>query len=106
MSGYLWFLYHNREVSYRAALNVTISRRQNKLYQTRGFDLGAWERLIDEANLLRKEIKGIANEYDVDWNEKEDEEDDKVAQILEQERMKRRRAGKSDISDGKEDADH
>lgn len=65
MCGYLWFLYHNREVSYRSALNITVSRRQNTLYEKKGFDLQKWESLIDEANALRKEIKGVANEYDV-----------------------------------------
>jgi hypothetical protein len=65
MCGYLWFLYHNREVSYRSALNITVSRRQNTLYEKKGFDLQKWETLIDEANALRREIKGVANEYDV-----------------------------------------
>jgi hypothetical protein len=78
MLGYLWFLYHNREVSYRAALNLTVSRRQNTLYATRGFDVRKWEALIEEANTLRKEIKNVANEYDVEWDEKEDEGSEEV----------------------------
>ena len=65
MCGYLWFLYHNREVSYKSALNLTISRRQTKLYQAKGFDLQRWEHLIEEGNALRKEIKAVAGEYDV-----------------------------------------
>lgn len=65
MCGYLWFLYHNREVSYKSALNLTISRRQTKLYQAKGFDLRRWEHLIEEGNALRKEIKAVASEYDV-----------------------------------------
>lgn len=65
MCGYLWFLYHNREVSYKSALNLTISRRQTKLYQAKGFDLQRWEHLIEEGNALRKEIKAVASEYDV-----------------------------------------
>lgn len=95
MGGYLWFLYNNREVSYRAALKVTVSRRQNKLYQVHGFDITEWEALIDEANTLRKEIRAIANEYDVDWNEKEDE-DEKVVEVLEKEGAKREQRKKGD----------
>ncbi len=82
--GYLWFLYHNREVSYRSALNLTISRRQTKLYQAKGFDIQRWQALIDEGNALRKEIKAIAQEYDVDWDETADEQDEKVTDALKQ----------------------
>lgn len=67
IGGYMWFLYHNREVSYRSALNLTISRRQSRLYEQRGFDLPRWEGLVEEANALRKEIKAVASEYDVEW---------------------------------------
>jgi len=80
--GYLWFLYHNREVSYRSALNLTISRKQAKLYQEKGFDVQKWDSLIEEANAYRKEIKQIAGEYDVDWDEKADEKDDKVIEAM------------------------
>ena len=67
IGGYMWFLYHNREVSYRSALNITISRRQSKLYELKGFDLPKWEGLVEEGNALRKEIKAVASEYDVQW---------------------------------------
>ena len=67
IGGYMWFLYHNREVSYRSALNLTISKRQGKLYEQRGFDLPKWESLVEEGNALRKEIKAVASEYDVSW---------------------------------------
>lgn len=80
--GYLWFLYHNREVSYRSALNLTISRRQTKLYQQKGFEIQRWDNLIDEANGYRKEIKQIASEYDVDWDETQDEKDEKVTEAM------------------------
>ncbi len=80
--GYLWFLYHNREVSYRSALNLTISRRQTILYQSKGFDLHRWESLIEEANSYRKEIKQTAGEYDVDWDETADEKDDRVTEAM------------------------
>ncbi|KAM3078227.1 hypothetical protein ACMFMG_002474 [Clarireedia jacksonii] len=99
MMGYLWFLYHNREVSYRAALNLTVSRRQNKLYQARGFDLQKWEALIEEANALRKEIKNISDEYDVEWDEKKDEGSEEVHNALKRERRKRKEKEKEDEDD-------
>lgn len=94
--GYLWFLYHNREVSYRAALNLTVSKRQNTLYQAKGFDLQKWDALIEEANALRKEIKGIADEYDVEWDEKADEGSEEVHDALKAERKKTKRKEKED----------
>jgi division protein CdvB (Snf7/Vps24/ESCRT-III family) len=102
MLGYLWFLYHNREVSYRSALNLTVSRRQNTLYQARGFSLQKWEALIEEANALRKEVKNIADEYDVEWDEREDEMSDVVHEALKKER--RRKKGAEDEDD--DDDDH
>jgi hypothetical protein len=88
MIGYLWFLYHNREVSYRSALNLTVSRRQNSLYQARGFDLQKWESMIEEANALRKEIKQVADEYNVEWDERADEGSEEVHDALKEERDK------------------
>lgn len=99
--GYLWFLYHNREVSYRAALNLTVSRRQSALYQAKGFDLQKWESLIEEANALRKEVKIIADEYDVEWDEKADEGSEEVHDALKAERKKTKRKKKED--EGEED---
>ena len=100
ITGYGWFLYHNREVSYRSALNLTISRRQTKLYQVKGFDLHRWETLIEEGNALRKEIKAIAGEYDVDWDETIDEHDKLVTEAL-----KKDRDEKKANNDGKDDED-
>ncbi|KAL8904875.1 MAG: hypothetical protein Q9171_006886 [Xanthocarpia ochracea] len=99
--GYLWFLYHNREVSYRAALNLTISRRQTKLYQQRGFDLQRWQNLVEEANQLTKEIKQVASEYDVEWDERTDEKDEKVTEALKEVREKKKegKKGKKDKDD-------
>lgn len=101
--GYLWFLYHNREVSYRSALNLTISRRQTTLYQAKGFDLQRWQSLIEEGNALRNEIKAVAKEYDVDWDEKVDEKDEKVTDALKQVRDKKR--AEKDAKDKKDDED-
>ncbi|KAF2739751.1 hypothetical protein EJ04DRAFT_508609 [Polyplosphaeria fusca] len=98
MGGYGWFLYHNREVSYRSAMNFTVSRRQSQLYSQRGFDLGKWEQFVEEANALRKEVKAVANEYDVDWDELNDERDEKVAEALRKDREKKKN-GKKDSDD-------
>jgi hypothetical protein len=97
----MWFLYHNREVSYRSAMNFTISKRQQKLYQAKDFDLRKWETLIDDGNTLRREIKAVANEYDVEWDELKDEKEEKVAEALRNERKKKKQ-GKED---GKDDDD-
>ncbi|KAF2749535.1 hypothetical protein M011DRAFT_456984 [Sporormia fimetaria CBS 119925] len=102
IAGYVWFLYHNREVSYRSAMNFTISRRQQKLYAQRGFDLQRWEMLVDEGNALRREIKAVANEYDVEWDELQDEKDEKVAEALKKEREKKKEGRKNEDA---EDAD-
>ena len=100
----MWFLYHNREVSYRSALNLTISRRQTKLYQARNFDLQKWESLVEEGNALRKEIKAVASEYDVDWDERVDEQDEKVTQALKEDRdEKKADSGKNQKDDSGDD---
>lgn len=103
MGGYLWFLYHNREVSYRSALNLTVSRRQNQLYQNRGFDLGKWERLVQDANTLRYEIKKIADEYDTEWDETVDEHDESVTKALKEERESNRNKQKEQQEDEEEE---
>jgi calcium uniporter protein, mitochondrial len=103
MGGYLWFLYHNREVSYKAALNLTITRRQNKLYEAKGFNLERWESLIEEGNALRKEIKAVAAEYDVEWDEKADEHNEEVAKALKKERKGDEKKNKSKDKDDEDD---
>jgi hypothetical protein len=102
MIGYLWFLYHNREVSYRSALNLTVSRRQSALYAARGFDLPKWESMIEEANALRKEIKSVAYEYDVEWDEKLDEVSDVVHKAMKEERAKERKKDDEEEDEGEE----
>jgi calcium uniporter protein, mitochondrial len=87
IGGYMWFLYHNREVSYRSALNLTISRRQSKLYEARSFNLSRWESLIEDGNAIRKEIKAVAAEYDVEWDERADEHEEAVTKALRKERI-------------------
>ncbi|KAH8697718.1 hypothetical protein BGW36DRAFT_379299 [Talaromyces proteolyticus] len=94
MGGYAWFLYHNREISYRSALDFTVNRRQQKLYQAKGIDLQLWESLIQEANSLRMEIKTVAEQYDVDWDETADEQDERVTEALKHERRQREKKAK------------
>lgn len=103
MGGYLWFLYHNREISYKSALDFTVSARQRKLYQQHNVDLQLWESLIDEGKTLRREIKSIAAEYDAEWNERSDEQDERVTEVLRSKRGDK--DGKSKDKDDKEDAD-
>lgn len=104
IGGYMWFLYHNREVSYRSALNLTISRRQSKLYEMRGFDIQKWEALVEEANAVRKEVKAVAAEYDVEWDEVQDEHTQEVSNALREER-KKEKGQKKDDKEQEEDDD-
>lgn len=95
MGGYLWFLYISKDLSYKAAMNITVSRRQNALYEEKGFDLERWEQLVQEANALRREIKVIAIEYDVDWDEAKDVGQD-VMDVLDEERSKKKERDRSE----------
>jgi hypothetical protein len=100
ISGYLWFLYHNREVSYRSVLHITVSKRQLKLYAQKGFDLEQWEELVDQGRALRKEIKAVAAEYDVEWDESKDElGDGQVKKVLEEDEGKKKEAVDDDDGD-------
>ncbi|KAI8634430.1 hypothetical protein F5Y19DRAFT_210976 [Xylariaceae sp. FL1651] len=104
MGGYLWFLFISRDLSYQAALKITVSRRQNILYQSRGFDAHKWEILVHDANALRREIRTIAEEYDVDWDEMKDLGGEEVMEVLEKENDKRKRQ-RSDDDDNDTDSD-
>ncbi|KAF4343726.1 COQ2-para-hydroxybenzoate-polyprenyltransferase [Fusarium beomiforme] len=102
MGAYLWFLYISRDLSYKAAMKVTVSKRQAALYQERGFDQNRWEQLVHEANNLRREIKIVASEYDVDWDETKDLGGEEVRKVLEEE--KKGRDG-TKVTEGKDDED-
>ncbi|CAK7204343.1 hypothetical protein SEUCBS139899_007098 [Sporothrix eucalyptigena] len=108
LGGYFWFLYISRDLSYKAAMNVTVSRHQTALYETRGFDVRKWERLVEEANGLRAEIRRAAYEYDVDWDEAADLGGEKVKKVLEKE-VKREKAKKereeADEAEAEEEAE-
>lgn len=80
--GYVWFLMNRREASYQSAMNLTVSRRQHAYYNKRGFNLQKFNYVVDEANQLRRDIMAIANEYDVDWDEKADAQDESVVKAL------------------------
>ena len=95
MGGYLWFLYISRDLSYKAAMNVTVSRRQHALYEVRGFDIHRWEQLVREANALRSEVRAIAVEYDVDWDEAKDVGED-VKEVLDEEKTKKKDESRSE----------
>ncbi|CAO1630604.1 unnamed protein product [Parajaminaea phylloscopi] len=69
--GYSWFLIHNRDVSYRAVLSETTSRRQQRLYLERGLNMEKFQELLDEARQLRKAIKNVAEDYDLEWDQGE-----------------------------------
>ncbi|KAI1745810.1 hypothetical protein F4680DRAFT_113899 [Xylaria scruposa] len=96
MGGYLWFLFISRDLSYQAALKITVSRRQNILYQARGFEPQKWEALVHDTNALRREIRIIAEEYDVDWNETKDLGGEEVKKVLEKENGKKKREAVDD----------
>ena len=80
-------------------MNFTISRRQQKLYQQHNFDIRKWEILIEDGNALRKEIKAVANEYDVEWDELKDEKDEKVTEALKAERKRQEGKKNTDKDD-------
>lgn len=65
MGGYGWFLFNRREVSYQSAMHVQTTRRQNQLYEAKGFDLRKWEYLVEEGNALRREIMAIGTCFEI-----------------------------------------
>lgn len=107
MGGYLWFLFISRDLSYKAAMNITVSRRQNALYQERGFDPQRWEQVVHDANGLRREIKIAAQEYGVEWDEMKDLGGEEVKEALEEERnsKKKKQAEDEDEDDDTDEDD-
>ena len=69
IGSYLYFLWRNREVSYRSLLTDTTSRRQQKLYDERGLDLERYNELIEDAKGYRKAVKTIAEDYGLEWDQ-------------------------------------
>lgn len=60
---------HNREVSYRTVLNETTTKRQQRLYNEKAFNVERYQELIDEVKQLRKAIKLVAEDYDLEWDQ-------------------------------------
>lgn len=89
MGGYLYFLFISKDLSYRAAMNMTITRRQKALYESKGFEPQKWEQLVQDANELRTEIRMIAEEYDVDYDETKDLGNADVQEVLDNEYEKK-----------------
>lgn len=79
MGGYLWFLFHQKEISYRSAFEMSTSKRREQLYDAKGFDRDKWKDLIDEGTELRRAIKKIALDYSTDWSMHNELEDAKAA---------------------------
>ena len=88
--GYLWFLYHNRDVSYRSVFHQTTTRRQRTLYQQRGFDEDQWNELVQDGKKLGREIRSLGEEYGVKWDPKA-EATGRAEGILEKEDKKDKR---------------
>jgi hypothetical protein len=62
-----FLVYHNREVSYSSLLDLSISARQQRLYEQHGLNIERWTESVAEAKTLRKEITRIAADYDIEW---------------------------------------
>ena len=71
IAGYVFVLHRNRDASYRAVLSETTTRRQQVLYEQHGFDPSRYAELIEIARGLRKTIKAVAEEYDLEWEQGE-----------------------------------
>lgn len=72
------FLYRGREMSYSALLHDQVSARRETLYKNRGLDIDKWMDLVSEAKSIRREISGIAQDYDERrWKESEEEREEK-----------------------------
>lgn len=67
-------------------MNLTVSRRQQKLYDSKGFNLDRYNNLVQEGNDLRREIRAVASEYDVEWDERRDAQDERVVEALKEHR--------------------
>ncbi|GHJ88702.1 hypothetical protein NliqN6_5104 [Naganishia liquefaciens] len=79
--SYLFFLYHNREVSYSSVLDLSVSARQKILYEKAGLNIDRWTDMVSEAKGLRREIERVAQDYDYDWKgQLESLESDKIAE--------------------------
>ncbi|KAF2036612.1 hypothetical protein EK21DRAFT_51940 [Setomelanomma holmii] len=89
-------------LTFQTDLGWDVMEPVTKLYHSKNFDLRKWEVLIDDGNTLRKEIKAVANEYDVEWDELADENSQKVSDALRNERRKQKKGKDDDDKDDDE----
>jgi len=102
MGGYLWFLYHQKEISYRSVFEMSSSRRREQLYDQKGFDRQRWQDLVDEGTELRRAIKKIAHDYSTEWSMDKELDDAKaVKEIKKHEKRKHSREDEDDDDDRK-----
>lgn len=55
-------------MSYTSVLSQSVSSRRISLYKSRGFDLERWADLITERKAIRRDMSKIAEDYDVEWD--------------------------------------
>ncbi|KAL7007976.1 hypothetical protein EMMF5_002625 [Cystobasidiomycetes sp. EMM_F5] len=82
MGGYLWFLYHQKEISYRSVFEMSSSKRREQLYDQKGFDRQRWKDLVDEGTELRRAIKKIAQDYATKWSMEAELDDVKASKEI------------------------
>ncbi|THV06253.1 hypothetical protein K435DRAFT_711819 [Dendrothele bispora CBS 962.96] len=97
--GYLWFLYHNREVSYSSVLDRSVSTRQHALYRSKGLDIEQWSGLQREKQSLRNEIGKIKEDYEGSQSEKENGDKEEQKQ-RDKEEEKERKDGEDESESG------
>lgn len=51
---------------------TAVEVRRVRMYESRGFDLERWERLVGTAKALRGEILAMAEQYGESWDEGRD----------------------------------
>lgn len=98
MGGYLWFLFHQKEISYRSAFEMSTSKRREQLYDLKGFNRDKWKDLIDEGTELRRAIKKIALDYSIDWSMHDELENAKAADEIK--KFEKNKFGKDAIGSG------
>jgi hypothetical protein len=89
MGGYLWFLFNQKEISYRSVFEMSSSKRREQLYDVKGFDRNKWKDLIDEGTELRRAIKKIAIDYTIDWSMNDELNDENAAEEIKKHEKKK-----------------
>ena len=90
----------SRNGTLHSGRDVNVEERSVQTMDSR--NLSRWETLVEEGNRLRREIKMVAEEYDVEWDERKDEGDEKVSKALRHERKKKKKEDDEDEKDEKE----